>query len=86
MTAEPLRRGSLLGCIVSVVVRRVAVGKTVRHDEVDHVLRTITRVRSRLGTALANHIIDVRRLLVLRQRDAVRAGLVDVEVHEQVVR
>ena len=59
MTAEPLVGSGFLNGIVGIVVVGVAVGKTVGHNQIDHILGTITGVCARFGTAVADHVVDV---------------------------
>ena len=78
---------NLVVSIGSIVVGRVPVGETVRHDQIDQVRGSETLAPGRALAALPYLIGDLEGVFaVLDEDQPATAGASDLDVHEQIVR
>ena len=70
-----------------IVVRRVAVGKTVGHKQIDSVLRTKTAAFGRSVGTFAQQVIDFLTLFTVCYNKLIHAGLgiFCIDIHKQIV-
>ena len=89
VTAERLVAVSLVRHTLNRVIGNIAICKTVRHDEVDHVCSSEACTLCRTVLACCDFVWMLEGFSILREYDVVCARLCiccDLDVHEKVVR